>query len=280
MPDDRGAMIEGVAAAAAALLHAGPAAAAILDRIGGLAGQVARTEAGRMAGLERPARAQVLARRIAELRSPVPVGLALVHRDWIDPVLAEEGARVRDIVSGAAAVAAPVRVWLERRVYGAIASIAAAPAGAALTPETLAQRPAVGIDALLRRAGVTTLALALDAGVGRAAVAAVAARLGDAASALIEAVAALSAEDPAAVRARHGSRRAAARRAAGVAIGDDRDALLIIGARAFAPHIAGLVAQQIAQRLPRAQGERLLVEVSAFAGAADGPSWDGLVLST
>jgi hypothetical protein len=273
-------MIEGVAAAAAALLHAGPAAAAILDRIGGLAGDVARAEAGRMAGLERPARAQALARRIAELRAPSPVGLALVHRDWVDPVLAAEGARVRDIVTGAAAAPAPVRVWLERRVYGAIVSIPAAPAGAALTPETLAQRPAVGIEALLRRAGVTTLALALDAGVGRAAVAAVAVRLGDAAGALIEAVAALAADDPALVRARHGSRRAAARRAAGVAIGDDRDAQPIIGARAFAPHLVGLPAHQVAQRLPRALGERVLAEVSAFAGAADGPSWDGLVLST
>jgi hypothetical protein len=273
-------MIEGVAVAAAALLHAGPGAAAILERIGGVTGQVARAEAGRLAAQSRTARAQALARRVAELRAPSPVGLALVHRDWIEPVLVEEGARVRDVVTGGAPVASAVRVWLERRVYAGIASIATPPPGAPLAPDTLAQRPAAEIETLLRRAGLWTLAVALDAKVGRAAVAAVAVLLGDAGGALIEAVAELAAMDPAAATARLGTRRAAARRAAGVAIGDDRDALLVLGARAFAPHLVGLAAQQVAQRLPRAVGERVLAEVSAFAAAEGGPSWDGLVLAS
>jgi len=275
-------MIEGVAAAAAALLHAGPRAAAILARIGGPAGEAARGEAARLGGLERRARARALAGRVAEVRAPVPVGLPLVHRDWIDAALVGEGAHVRDIVAGLAPVAPPVRVWIQRRVHGGIVPIPLPAEGSSLTPETLVHRPAAAIDAFLRRAGLVTLALALvglddearTPTANRAAIAAIAARLGPAGAELVACVAELTSNPEAA--ARFGSRRSAARRAAGIAVGDDPLALLAIGARSAARHLAGAPARQVAQRLPRSVGLRLLAEVAAFA-AVDGPSWDALV---
>ena len=259
------------AAAAAALLHAGGRAAAILARIGGAVGAAARAEAERLGALPRPARARALATRVAELRAPVPPGLPLVHRDWIDAALQGEGRRVRDILAGRVAVAPPVLVWIERRTYGGLAALPLPAEGAPLAPATLAHRPVAWIEATLRRAGLATLAHAL-AGAPRPAVAALAARLGPDGAALIAAVTA-----PPATEAAVGSRRAATRRAAGIAVGDDPLAVLAIGARAFAPHVAGDPAARLAQRLPRHVGLRLLAEVAAFADATDGPSWEALV---
>ena len=267
-----------VAAAVAAVLHARASAPAILARIAGSAGRVARAEAVHLAGLSRVARARALAERIAELRMPVPVGLPLVHREWIEAALVGEGERVRAIVTGGAAVSPPVRVWLERRAYGAIAPIPLPDEGAPLSPATLAHRPPGWIEEALRRAGLRTLAHAV-ADTPRVAVAAVAARLGAEGPELVAAVAAIAAGDG--VAAGLGSRRAAVRRVAGVAVGADPLALVAIGARALAPHLTE-VALQVAQRLPRAIGLRVLDEIAAFGGddadAAERPSWQSLVI--
>jgi hypothetical protein len=269
-------VIAGQAAAAAALLHAGPRVAAILARIGGVAGDAARAEAARLGAMDRPARARALAARVAELRSPVPIGLPLVHRDWIDAALVGEGSRVRDIIRGAAEVAPPVRVWIERRIYGGVVAIPLPSGGAALTPETLPHRAPAAIEAFLRRAGALTLALAIGIE-ARPVIAQVAARLGASGPELVECVAALAGRPE--EQARLGSRRAAARRVAGIAVGDDPLALLAVGARTAAPFLGGSLARQVAQRLPRRSGLRMLTEVAAFAADPDGPTWDALVLA-
>jgi hypothetical protein len=246
------------ALALAAVQAAGEAAPRVLARIAGAEGAAARAEAARL--LARPAAERAV--ELARLRAPRPPGLDEVHPDWrAEPVSTRT---------------APARVWAERRAFG---HLVAMPAAAAEQVASAAELPHARADWLihrLERLGLRQLAHAV-AVAPRPELAALAARLGARGKPFVEAIGRILELGDAAAGVL-GPRRAAVARCAGLRVGDDAMALLAIGARAIAPHVAaagGDVARQIAQRLPRAPGERVLAELEGWAGAAvaEAPPW-------
>ena len=277
---------EARAAAAAAMLCGPRDSAAVLARLGGVIGEEARVLVAAWTALDRGARARGIADAILSVRRSAPLGLALIHADWIEAALAGEGARVLAIVSGAAPAPPAVKAWLERRVLGRFVAMPRALSGpAAVTPVTLAAAPPAWIERALVRAGVFQLAHALlgqlagagDAR-GRAVIASLAARLGPHGGAFVDAVGVVVATGELAAAARWGSRRAAIARVSGASLGEDAQALLAIGARAFAPHLQGDAPRQLVQRLARGVGLRVEAELArGMLVRADPPRWDELV---
>jgi hypothetical protein len=272
---------EAQAAAAAALL-AGSAAA--LDRLGGAIGEEARALARSWAAMDRAARARGLAEAALAVQRAVPRGMSLVHREWIEAALAGEGAWVRAVIAGGASVPQEVATYLARRVLGQLVAMPRPlpwppPDGVAIDAASLAAAPPAWIERALARAGLHQLAHATVPARGeprsRAAIAAVAARLGDDGAAFVDAVAAVDAAGDAAA-ARWGPRRAAIARVQRAALGDDALAVIAIGARAFAPHLGGDGPRQVAQRLPRGVGTRVREELERARGG-DAAPWSELV---
>jgi hypothetical protein len=248
------------ALAATAALGGGDRAAAILARIGGRDGVVAREAFAALAG----ASPEELAAITARLRAPRPAGLDDVHPDWL--------ARAPATSSVPA-----VRTWIDRTIAGPLVAMPGGEVGRLTSPVDLARARPDWLALRLERLGLRQLAHA-TAGADRVELAALAARLGFLrGKAYVEAIAKVR-ELGADALAGLGPRRAAQARCAGVAIARDRLAFLTIGARAIAPHVAtagGDLPYQIAQRLPRAPGVRARDELLAWAHEpiAAAPAW-------
>ena len=244
------------AATVAALLALGAGAPEALLRVGIRCVQAAE----RLLALDRDARAAVLAREVARLLQPVPVGLALVHRDWIEACLVGEGDRAREAVGGAGDLPDEARRWMQRRVLGRLVDM---PGEDATGVAALARVEVVRLLDVIAALGRGALAAALvRASPGE--VAAVAAALGEPhGSALVAEVAALAVQPT-----EHAARLAA--HARGIARATSARGLMAMGVRRLAAVAAaapGNAARQLAQRLPRDLGTALLRDVAAARDA-------------
>lgn len=245
------------AAVVAGVLACGDRAADLLARVS----PDARAAAEDLLALDRGDRAAALARAVAAMVKPVPAGLTLVHRDWIEAAIAGEDADVRDAVAGAGEFTAAARVWLQRRALGQLVDM---PPADAAPPAAWARCDVAVLLAALAAFGVDAIAAGL-VGAPPATAAAVAARLGEPrGSHLVDAVAAWKPRERelrAAVSAfAHGAGRLSER------------ALHVIGARRLGAALArahGDAPRQIAQRLPRAVGLELAAASNRYA-AIDG----------
>jgi len=253
------------ALAAAVALGGGDRAAAILARVGGRDGEDARRALAEL-GDASPAELAAIA---ASLRAPRPAGLDDVHPEWLGAP--PEDPRLRASRDPA------VRAWVDRTIAGALVAMPAGEVGRLTTPVDLARARPDWLALRLERLGLRQLAHATS-GAERVELAALAARLGFLrGKAYVEAIAKVRELGDGAA-ARLGPRRAAQSRCDGVALARDRLGFFTIGARAIAPHVAtagGDLAQQLAQRLPRAPGRRALDELRAWAHEplASAPSW-------
>ena len=200
-------------------------------------------------------------------RGSRPAGVELVHPEWRAAALGDDP-RLRAILDGEIAVAPEVEVWVDRLVLGGFVDMPGDDA------EGLAALPRARPDWLvirIERIGLRQLAHAI-AGAPKEQLAALAARLGVRGKAFVETVRWVGELGDAAT-ARLGPRRAAQARCDGVRIADDRLALIAIGARAAAPHVAaggGALARQLAQRLPILVGQRVLAELETWREAPIG----------
>lgn len=260
--------------AAAAVLDGGVAA---LARVAGPLGAAARAEAARLLAVAGPGRALAIAEVVAPARAARPPYADAIHPEWLEAAVAGDDARARDVVLGAAAVTAPVRVWLERRALGGLRAMAAGEVTRLQAIGELAGARPDWLALRLERLGLRQLAHATG-GAPRAELAALAARLGRRGPAFVEASARLAALGERAA-ARLGPRRAAQARVDGVRVAQDDLAFVAIGARAIAPYVAahgGDLPWQLAQRLPVAPGRRVLVELQQWASAplAEAPAWE------
>ncbi|MEO6774270.1 MAG: hypothetical protein ABI467_14820 [Kofleriaceae bacterium] len=230
----------------------------VLARIGGELGVRARAAAaasGRSdAGEQKLERARVMATR----RVLWPAGLRAVHPTWIEAALAELPARARTAVANGQGD--PIDTWLGR---WALAGFVAMPVVRAEVVRVPADLPALAPEALrawLERAGADQLARALELG-----------------GATSEAPWWIAAAARIAVAPRHGQLggdRAIVQRCRGIA--DDDVRLARIGARAVAPHLEVSVRRQLVQRLPRALGIVVRIELQACADDRDRASWPAL----
>lgn len=223
-------------------------ATAVLARLAGPLGDVAREAAREHALLDEPARKRRRAELAAQVRSPVPPQLRVVHPTWIEAALAELPARARTAIAGEATD--PIDVWLAR---WATASLPL-PGGERV--------PHADPRAWLLAIAEDQLAFALGTG-APAALAAAVARI--------------------ATPPRHGAlgpHRAALARCRGASL-DDPASLIAIAGRALAPHLAddALARLHLTRRLPYALGavlERELVG-SAATPIDHVPKWNALL---
>ncbi len=228
----------------AAVLAMGADAPEVLVRIG--LGCVEAAE--RLLAMDRDERAAALAVEVAALQQPVPAGLALVHRDWIEAALAGEGDIVREAVAGGGKTSPEARRWMQRRALGRLVGMPGDDA------EGVAALARVEVEDLVRALAVFGRG-ALAAGLGGAPavkVAAIAAKLGEPhGSALVAEVA---------EAAKSGADKTLAAHALGVGGASER-ALVLAGVRrlaAVAASAGGDAARQLAQRLPVDLGTALL----------------------
>ncbi len=276
---------------------------AVLARIGGPLGEAARAALDRLERTERTERAErpeqakradqanrssarraLRAEWAAAARAPVPPGLRGVHPSWIEAALAVLPARARaDLARGAveaggggSGAADPYDVsddriacWLVRWAC----------AGLPPMPEANVEGPPASLDqavrlradelaAWLAEVGADQLALA----VGAAGVHALSAAAQVVGARLTRAAARIGVSPRAGAL---GPVRAAITRCR-VSL-DDR-ALLVIGARALAPHAAALARRQLAVRLPRPLGLAVADALESFARAPldQAPAWRAL----
>jgi len=245
------------ALALAAVQAAGEGAGALLARIAGADAAAARAEAARLLALPAEERAALAAR----LRAPRPTGVEHVHPEWLGP---RPDARLDT-----------AHVWADRLAFGALVAMPTGPVEQITGASDLPHARADWLTIRLERVGLRQLAHA-TAAAPKPELAALAARLGARGTAFVDAVARIVEQGDAAAAAALGPRRAAVARCAGLRVAEDRLAFLALGARAVAPHVAaagGDVAWQLAQRLPRIPGERVLEELLEWRAApiADAP---------
>jgi hypothetical protein len=244
---------------------AGRRAGALLARI-----PAARGEAERVLALDVDARARALAAR----RAPRPAHVEQVHPDW-KRALPDDDPRPAAILAGAPAGPA-VRVWLERWAHGALVAMPPPLDGPLAGAADLPRARPDWLTLRLERIGLYQLAHA-TASAPAAAIAELAARLGLRGKAFVEAIQRirkLGDDAP----ARFGPRRAAQVRCDRLDLANDRLVFMAVGARALAPHVAevgGDLARQLAQRLPREPGLRVLAELIAWSWQRrdDAPAW-------
>lgn len=237
---------------------------AVLARLAGPLGQDARRAAAELAQLDAGTRRARRAAWTASARAPLPPGLRGVEASWIEAALAGLPARARDALGGGTLDA--VSVWLARWACAALPPLP--PSDPAITRprsagEAIRMAPAA-LRAWLEEVGADQLAFALGEHAGQAA------------AALDDRVAAAAARITRPPRAGElGTRRAAIARAR---VEPDGHALLRVGARALAPHVSALERRQLAVRLPREVGVRVLAELGAHARSAlaAAPSWRAL----
>lgn len=241
-----------------------------LARLGGALGLAALAAADELVGTsEARARAQRAA-WAAAARAAVPPGLRGVHPSWIDHALAGLPPRARtELASGGGRDA--VGVWLVRQACAGLPPLPSADRTA--LPRTLTEATHLAGDVLARwlaHVGADQLALAVSTA-GPEALAGAVRAAGD--RVLVAWKRIVAAPRAGAL----GSSRAAIARCR---LPLDGRALVLIGARALAPHTAAdpLVRRQLAVRLSRDLG--LAVEAELHAHAASpleaAPHWSAL----
>jgi hypothetical protein len=237
---------------------------AVLARIAGPLGDAARGAAA----LE-PDRATRV-RWAARARAPVPAGLRGVHPSWIEAGLASLPARARTAVASGGGD--PVDAWLARWATATIPPMPAISCARVTSLDSALRVDAATLERWLAGVGADQLALALGAA-GGGALEAAARIVGDrlrAAALHIGCAPRLGAL---------GSTRAAIARCR---VRLDDHALIRIGARSIAPHVAphvaALASRQLAHRLPRALGVIVGDELAqaARAALAEAPRWEAL----
>ena len=237
-----------VSAIAAVVGKLGADAAGVLARIGGDLGDEARAACGALAKLDAGAQKAQRARWMAIARITVPEGFRMIHPTWIEAVLAELPATARDAVANLGT--SPRDVWLAR---SAMAGFVAMPQSRA-NINAPADLPALAPEALqawLERAGADQVARAAQIAGGEL--------LQLAERDLVLQAALVRIAVPPRVN-QLGSDRAIVERC--MHVPHDETRLLRIGARAVAAHLSPLVRQQLVQRLPRALGVVVRVELS------------------
>lgn len=265
---------------------------AVLARLGGEIGEAALAAHDRLAREPPAARRALRAKWAAASRVPVPPGLRGGHPSWIEAALAELPPRARaDLARGGAGAGAdaeaaaaspggasggaydPVAVWLVRWVC----------AGLPPMPPADAAGPPLSIDHAVRLRGADLAAWLAEVGADQLAFALGAAGSTTGAEAVAAAARVVGERLPRAASRIAAAPRAGALGPARAAIArcrvplDDR-ALLVIGARAIAPHTGPLSRRQLAARLPRPLGLAVAHALEAFARAPieHAPSWRAL----
>jgi len=232
----------------------------VLAKLGGPLG-----EAARKAGAAPIARATRI-QWAAIARAAVPAGLRGAHPSWIEAGLAGLPARARAAVASGGG--SEVDVWLARWATATIPPMPAVTAARVTSADAATRVDAATLERWLEDTGADQLALALGAAGGQA-VARAARILGErltAAAARIALAPRLGALGPT---------RAAIERCRVVL---DERALLRLGARAIAPHVARLARLQSAHRLPRPLGLVVAGELATSAGSpvSEAPRWAAL----
>jgi hypothetical protein len=240
------------------------AATADRDVLAQLAGPLGEAARAASAG---PSDRATRIRWMASARAAVPEGMRGVHPSWIEAQLAALPPRTRTAV--AAGGGDPVDVWLARWATAAIPPMPPASELRVTSIDSAARVDAGVLTRWLEDAGADQLALALGAA-GPGAVVAAARMVGER---LIAAQARIAAPPRAGAL---GPIRAAIARCR-ITL-DDR-ALLVIGARAVAPHLDALTRRRIVHRLPRPVGLALAAElaVAARTPLAAAPRWHALI---
>lgn len=242
----------------------------VLARLGGDLGTQAVQAARELATLgpddARTRRATWAASAIA----PVPMGLRGAHASWIDAGLADLPPRARAELAGGAP-REPVGVWLVRRACAELPPLL--PADRSAPPTSLSEATRMPGEALARwlaHVGADQLALA----VGMAGPEALAGAVRAAGERVLVAWRRIV------LAPRHGhlgSTRAAITRCK---LTLDGRALVLIGARALAPHTQSdpTARQRLAVRLARDLGLAVRSELHAFANTplAQAPTWTAL----
>lgn len=233
----------------------------VLARLAGPLGAAARAEGA--GPLDRAARI----RRMAVARAAVPEGMRGVHPSWIEAALADLPPRARSAVASAGGD--PVDVWLARWATAAIPPMPPISEARVTSIDSATRVDAGVLVRWLEDAGADQLALALGAA-GPAAVAAAARIVGQR---LTEAQARIATPPRAGAL---GPTRAAIARCR---VPLDDHALLVIGARAVAPHLDALTRRRIVCRLPRPLGLAVGAELVAAARTSltDAPRWQALI---
>jgi hypothetical protein len=248
--------------AIAAALAAACGDRAVLARIGGPVGEAARAAVDALAALGDRERRVERATWAATARAPIPPGLRGIDASWIEAAL--EGLPSRARAALAEGATDPARVWLVRRACAAfppLPAIEPALVGPHEPRDVARLAPAV-LRGWLEDAGADVLAFALGTH-AREVVPVVGARLAQAIERIGRAPRA----------GQLGDRRAMIERAK---VTLDERALVRLGARAVAPHLATLDRARLVLRLPRALGLVIADELRAFATAERGPAWPAL----
>jgi hypothetical protein len=241
----------------------GTDATGVLARLAGSVGDAARTGARELASLPPHARRHRRAEILAAARSPTPQGLRGIHSTWIEAALEPLPVRARTAIASAGGDPSnPIDVWLARL---ATATLPPLPATADTPFEQLLALDAAALVTQLASIGADQLAFALGAP-----------------AATHPALAPAAARIAAPPRLGNlGSQRAAIGRARDVSLDRLPDALVIVAARALAPHLSPdpLARLQLTRRLPRPLG--LLVEHELHAHASSplqqAPAWPALL---
>ncbi len=242
----------------------------VLARLGGDVGTEAVAAARELAALgpddARKRRASWAASAIA----PVPMGLRGVHASWIDAGLADLPPRARADLAGGAP-RDPVGVWLVRRACAELPPLP--PADRTAPPTSLAEAARLPGDVLARwlaHVGADQLALA----VGMAGPEALAGAVRAAGERVLVAWRRIV------LAPRHGHLGTTRGAITRCKLTLDGRALVLIGARARAPHTLAdpTARQRIAVRLSRELGLAVRTELRAFASTplAQAPTWTAL----
>ncbi|CAN5694059.1 hypothetical protein BH11MYX1_BH11MYX1_58160 [soil metagenome] len=243
-----------MSAIAAVIGKLGADAEGVLSRLGGELGEAARIATAALATLDAGARKTQRARWMASARIAVPEGFRLIHPTWIEAALVELPTAARDAVANLAT--SPTEVWLART---AMAGLVAMPQAHVVIAKVPAELPALAPEALqvwLERAGADQLARSAQLAGGELR------KLAEGDPRVREAQERIAL--PPRVN-QFGRDRAVVERC--TVVPHDETRFLRIGARAVAAHLAPLVRQQIVQRLPRALGVAVRVELNRPANS-------------
>lgn len=247
-----------MSAIAAVANKLGAEAEGVLARIGGELGDEARAATRALAQIAAGAQQAQRARWMAVARIAVPAGFRMIHPTWIEAALAELPVQAREAVANLGT--SPREVWLARMAAGGFVAMPQTTVSMVKVPAELPALAPVALQAWLERAGADQLARAAQIADQGGAVQMMLLVLRDPAL--------RAARDRIAVPPRvgqFGSDRAVIERCTQVP--HDETRLLRIGARAVAAHLSPLVRQQLVQRLPRALGVTVRLELNRPANS-------------
>jgi hypothetical protein len=231
----------------------------VLARIGGPLGEAARAKAAELRRMPEAPRKQARALASAVVRTPQLAGLRTIHPTWIEAALANLPSRAR--VDLASPTFDPSAVWLARWAAASLVPLAPIDLARPRTIHDIARLSGESIIAWLRDVGADQLAFALGTTERQGLEPHVLARI---------------AQPPRAGNL--GPRRAAIARCK-VALDDE--ALVMIGARALAPHTDAFIRRQLVQRLPRTRGLAVLFELAQCSfDLAASPTWEAITATS